>query len=64
MFHVFQAMKHLNDNILESSHKKTIHGDLVNCKGMISAIKMEQDKNIKKETKGVDDVGDSIFHPP
>ena len=67
-FHVFQAMKHTddnpNDNILESSHKETLHGDLVNYKNMINVIKKEQDKDIKKETKGVDGVGDSIFHPP
>ena len=59
-FHVFQAMKHPdddpNDDILESSHKETMHGDLVNCSDMISAV--------KKETKGVDGAGDSIFHPP
>ena len=68
MFHVFQAMKHPdgdpNYDILESSHKETMHGDLVNFKDMISAVKKEQDKDIKKETKGVDGVGDSIFHPP
>ena len=67
-FYVFQAMKYLNDDpnddILKSSHKETMHGDLVNCKDMISAIKKEQDKDIKKETKEVDGVGDSIFHPP
>ena len=61
-------MKHLdddpNDDILESSHKETIHDNLVNCKDVINAVKKEQDKDIKKETKGVDGVGDSIFHPP
>ena len=55
-FHVFQAMKHPDDDIIESSYKDTIHGDLVNYKDMISVG--------KKETKGVYGVGDSIFHPP
>ena len=45
MLHVFQAMKHpdddLNDDILESSHKETMHDDLVNCKDMISAVNKE-----------------------
>ena len=67
-FHVFQSMKHLDDNtnddIIESSHKESMHGDLVNCKDMISAVKKENDKDIKKETKGVIGVGDNIFHPP
>ena len=61
-------MKHLNDDtnddIIESSHKESMHGDLVNCKDMICVVKKEKDKNIKKETKGVDGMGDSIFHPP
>ena len=60
IFHVFQVMKHpdddSNDDILESSHTETMHGDLVNRKDMIKAI--------KKETNGVDGVGDNIFHPP
>ena len=30
-----------NDDILESSHKENMHGDLVNCKDMISAAKKE-----------------------
>ena len=34
-----------------------MHGNLVNCKAMISAIKKEKDKYIKQETKGVDGVG-------
>ena len=59
-FHVFQAMKHPdddpNDDILVSSHKETMHGDLVNCKDMINVV--------QKEIKGVDGVGGSIFHPP
>ena len=67
-FHVFQAMKHpndeTNDDIIESSHKESMHGDLVNCKDMISAVKKEKYKDIKKDTKGVDGVGDNIFHPP
>ena len=67
-FHVFQAMKHpddkTNDDIIESSHKESMHGDLVNCKDMIIAIKKEKDKDIKRDTKGVDGVGDNIFKPP
>ena len=59
-FHVFQAMKHPNDDpnddILEFRHKEIMLGDLVNCKDMLSAV--------QKETKGVDGVGDNIFHPP
>ena len=42
MFHVFQAMKHPdedpNDDILVSSHKEIMHGDLVNCKNMINVV--------------------------
>ena len=60
MFHVFQAMKHSdddpNDNILEFFHKEIMHGDLVNCKDMFSVV--------QKETKGVDGVGDKIIYPP
>ena len=67
-FHVFQAMKHpdddTNDDILKSSHEERMHGNLVNCTDMISAVKKEKDKDIKKETKGVDGVGDSILQPP
>ena len=55
-FHVLQAMKHPDDDILESSHTETMHGNLVNRKDMIRAV--------KKETKGVDGVGDNIFHLP
>ena len=60
MFHVFQAMKHPaddpNDDILEFRHKEIMHGNLVNHKDMLSVV--------QKETKGVDGVGDQIFHPP
>ena len=67
-FHVFHAMKHLdddtNDDILKSSHKESMHDDLVNYKDMISAVKKEKDKDIEKETKGVDGVGDNILQPP
>ena len=53
-------MKHQNDDpnddILESSHNETMHSNLVNCKDLLNVV--------KKETKGVDGVGDSIFHPP
>ena len=53
-------MKHLdddsNDDILESSYTKTMHGDLVNYNDMIRVV--------NKETNEVDGVGDSIFHPP
>ena len=67
-FHVFQAMMHpddkTNNDLIESCHMKSMHGDIVNCKDMINAIKREKDKDIKKDTKGVDGVGDSIFHPP
>ena len=67
-FHVIQAMKHpddeTNDNIIESSNKKSMHGNMVNCKDMIITVKIEKDKDIKKDTKGVDGVGDNIFNPP
>ena len=50
-------MKHLddetNDDIIESSHKESMYGNLVNCKDTISTVKKEKDKDIKKETKGV-----------
>ena len=59
-FHVFRVMKHLdddpNDDILEFHNKEIMHGDLVNCKDMLSVV--------KKNTTGVDGVGDNIFHPP
>ena len=59
-FHVFRAMKHPdddpNDDILEFHNKEIMYGDLVNCKDMLSAV--------KKNTTGVDGVGDDIFHPP
>ena len=53
-FHVFQAMKHpddeANDNIIEPIHKESMHGDLVNCKDKISV-----------STKGVNGVGTIYF---
>ena len=67
-FHAFRATKHPDDethgDIIESNHKESMHGNLVNCKDMISAVKKEKDKDIKKDTKGVDGVGNSIFHSP
>ena len=61
-------MKHTNDetndDIIDSSHKESMHGDFGNCKDMFSSVKKEKDKDIKKDTKSVDGVGDSIFHPP
>ena len=67
-FHAFRATKHPDDetngDIIESNHKESMHGDLVNCKDMISAVKKEKDKDIKKDTKGIDGVGNSIFHSP
>ena len=51
-FHAFQDTKHpdeeTNGDIIESNHKESMHGDLVNCKDMISAVKKEKDKDIKK----------------
>ena len=45
-FHVFHVMKHLddktNDDIIESSHKESVHRNLVNCKDMISVVKKEK----------------------
>ena len=59
-FHVFRAMNHPkddpNDNIMEFHNKEIMHGNLVNCKDMLSAV--------QKNTKGVYGVGDNIFHPP
>ena len=67
MSHVFQVMKHLddetNENIIESSHKESMHGNFVNFNDMIIAVKNKKYKDIKKDTKGVDGVGDNIFHP-
>ena len=63
MFHVFQAMKHLNDetndDIIEPSHKESMHGE---CKDTIVVVKKEKD--IKKGAKEVNGVGENIFHPP
>ena len=55
-FHVFRAMKHPDDDILEFHNKEIMHSDLVNCKDMLNAV--------KKNTTRVDGVGDNIFHPP
>ena len=56
-FHVFQAMKlpdhETNDDIIEPIHKENMHGDFVNRQGKLNVI-----------AKGVDGLGDSIFHPP
>ena len=41
-FHVFKAIKHPdedpNDDIQEFRHKDIMHGDLVNCTNMLSAV--------------------------
>ena len=61
-------MKHsndkTNDDIIESSNKDSMQGNLVNSKDMIIVVKKEKDKDIKKDTKGVDGMGDNIFQPP
>ena len=56
MFHVFRAMNHPDDDIIVFFNKEIMHGDLVNYKNMLSAV--------QKNTKGVDGVGDNIFHSP
>ena len=45
-----------NDDIMEFCNKEIMHGNLEKCKDMLSAV--------QKNTKGVDGVGDNIFHPP
>ena len=56
-FHVFQAMKHpydeINDGIIESIHKESMSGDFANQQDKLSVI-----------AKGIDGLGDNIFHPP
>ena len=56
-FHVFQAMKHpddeANDDIIEPIPKESMRGDFANWKDKLGAI-----------AKGVDGLGDSIFPPP
>ena len=60
MFHVFQAMKHPdeepNNDIQESHHKEIMQGELVNYKDKLIAT--------QKETKRVKGVEDKIFHLP
>ena len=59
-FHVFQPMKHPNDDpnedIPELHHKEILQGDSVNCR----------DKPIvaQKDTKRVKCMEAKIFHPP
>ena len=59
-FHVFQPMKHLdddpNEDILELHHNEILQGNLVNF----------QDKHIaaQKDTKRVKGMEAKIFHPP
>ena len=59
-FHVFQAMKHLedepNDDIQECHPKEIMQGDVVNYKDKLIAT--------HKETKRVESEEDKIFHPP
>ena len=51
-------MNHPDDdpNIMEFRNKEIMHGGLVNCKDMLIVV--------QKNTKGVDGVGDNIFHSP
>ena len=62
-------MKHpndeINDDISKIGNKESIHGYSVNCKGMVIEAKKEKKiEDMKKDTKGSEGVGDSIFHPP
>ena len=55
-FHVFHAMKHLDDetnnDIIESSHKESVHSNLVNCKDMINVVKKEKRYKYKERHQG------------
>ena len=55
-FHVFQAMKHPDNDIQKCHPKEIMQSDVVSCKNKLIAT--------QKETKRVKGEEDKIFHPP